>query len=93
MKDLNLYTKVLDMAMIEYHEERMATVNKSMKKLWDLIYTGTDTTSIQIRTEATTTASDKRRSFNYKFIQIKHGVEMDMKGRCSAGQKVRQYLF
>ncbi|XP_043285323.1 DNA repair protein RAD50 [Venturia canescens] len=86
VKDLTTYCKVLDKAMIEYHEERMATVNKSMKKLWDLIYTGTDTSSIQIRTEATTMAN--KRSFNYKFIQIKHGVEMDMKGRCSAGQKV-----
>lgn len=26
--------------------------------------------------------------FNYKVVQIKNGIELDMRGRCSAGQKV-----
>lgn len=73
--------------MTVYHEERMNTVNRTMKKLWEYIYTGTDTSSIQIRTESATGTSRKR-VFNYKLVQIKHGVEMDMKGRCSAGQRV-----
>lgn len=74
--------------MIEYHEERMATVNRIMKKLWKHVYKGTDTSSIQIRTEPTEGVGSNRRSYNYKLIQTKHGCEMDMKGRCSAGQRV-----
>ncbi|EFN87868.1 DNA repair protein RAD50 [Harpegnathos saltator] len=86
--NLKAYSQILDAAMIEYHEERMATVNKIMKKLWKHIYKGTDTSSIQIRTEPTDGVGSNRRSYNYKLIQTKHGCEMDMKGRCSAGQKV-----
>ena len=32
-----------------------------------------------------------RRQYNYRVVMVKNGVEMDMRGRCSAGQKV--YLF
>lgn len=74
--------------MIEYHEERMSTVNKIMKKLWKHVYKGTDTSSIEICTEPTEGVGSNRRSYNYKLIQTKHGCKMDMKGRCSAGQKV-----
>ncbi|XP_017755728.1 PREDICTED: LOW QUALITY PROTEIN: DNA repair protein RAD50 [Eufriesea mexicana] len=86
--NLKAYSKVLDVAMIEYHEERMATVNKIMKQMWKLVYTGTDTTCIAIRTDATEGIGSIRRTYNYKLVQIKYGHEIDMKGRCSAGQKV-----
>lgn len=84
---MKAYSKILDTAMIEYHEERMSTVNKIMGKLWKHVYKGTDTSSIEICTEPTE-VSNNRRSYNYKLIQTKHGCKMDMKGRCSAGQKV-----
>ncbi|KAG5322879.1 RAD50 protein, partial [Pseudoatta argentina] len=86
--NLKAYNKILDKAMIEYHEERMLTVNKIMKKLWKHVYKGTDTSSIEICTEPTDGVGSNRRSYNYKLIQTKHGCKMDMKGRCSAGQKV-----
>ncbi|CAK9806143.1 DNA repair protein RAD50 [Anthophora plagiata] len=86
--NLRAYSKALDTAMIEYHEERMATVNSIMKQMWRLVYTGTDTSSIEIRTDATQGIGSARRTYNYKLVQTKHGHEMDMKGRCSAGQKV-----
>ncbi|XP_050464674.1 DNA repair protein RAD50 [Cataglyphis hispanica] len=86
--NLKAYSKILDTAMIEYHEERMSTVNKIMKKLWKHVYKGTDTSSIEICTEPTEGVGSNRRSYNYKLIQTKHGCKMDMKGRCSAGQKV-----
>lgn len=74
--------------MIEYHEERMSTVNMIIKKLWKHVYKGTDTSSIEICTEPTEGVGSTRRSYNYKLIQTKHGCKMDMRGRCSAGQKV-----
>jgi len=73
--------------MIDYHEERMSTVNRIMKKLWKHVYKGTDTSSIEICTEHTT-ESGNRRNYNYKLMQTKHGYKMEMRGRCSAGQKV-----
>lgn len=88
VSDLKKYCKVLDAAMMKYHKERMATVNKIIKKLWKAIYIGNDTSSIEIRTNDTAGTASGRRSYNYKLVQIKNGREMDMRGRCSAGQKV-----
>jgi DNA repair exonuclease SbcCD ATPase subunit len=34
------------------------------------------------------TASTTRKSYNYRVVMIKNDVELDMRGRCSAGQKV-----
>ena len=34
--------------------------------------------------------SGAKRHYNYRVVMVKSGVEMDMRGRCSAGQKVRQ---
>lgn len=90
--NLNAYSKVLDVAMIEYHEERMSTINRIMKQMWKLVYTGTDTTSIEICTNVTGGLDTARRTYNYKLVQTKHGHELDMKGRCSAGQKVNFIL-
>ncbi|KAI4500795.1 hypothetical protein M0802_004006 [Mischocyttarus mexicanus] len=89
ISDLKKYCKVLDAAMMKYHKERMESVNKIIKSLWNAIYIGNDTTSIEIRTNDTVgIGSAMRRSYNYKLVQIKNGREMDMRGRCSAGQKV-----
>ncbi|XP_011499172.1 PREDICTED: DNA repair protein RAD50 [Ceratosolen solmsi marchali] len=86
--NLKIYVTVLDKAMIQFHEERMNTVNKIMGQLWNLVYSGNDTSSIQIRVQTTEGIGDKKRSYNYKLVQVKRSTEMDMKGKCSAGQKV-----
>lgn len=91
--NLQAYSRALDVAMIEYHNERMASINRILKQLWKLVYTGTDTTSIEIQTNATEGVGHARRAFNYKLVQTKHGHTMDMKGRCSAGQKVRYIMI
>ncbi|XP_076682274.1 DNA repair protein rad50 [Andrena cerasifolii] len=86
--NLKAYSKVLDVAMIKYHEERMATINTIIGQMWKFVYTGSDTTRIEIRTSATGGVGSARRTYNYKVVQTKHGHEIDMKGRCSAGQRV-----
>lgn len=92
--NLKTYVQVLDKAMIQFHEERMNTVNHILHQLWSLVYGGNDTSSIQIRVQTTEGIGDKKRSYNYKLVQIKRNTEMDMKGKCSAGQKVvRKYLY
>jgi len=35
-----------------------------------------------------TTSTTTRKSYNYRVVMIKNDVELDMRGRCSAGQKV-----
>lgn len=92
MKNANAYAKAMDQAMAQYHHDRMATVNTIMQRMWSSVYTATDISSIQIKTEATGNMDSLRRTFNYKLVQIKSGAEMDMKGRCSAGQRVNKSI-
>lgn len=35
-----------------------------------------------------TTSTSTRKSYNYRVVMVKNDVELDMRGRCSAGQKV-----
>ena len=35
-------------------------------------------------------ASKARRNYNYRVVMIRQGTALDMRGRCSAGQKVRR---
>lgn len=88
IENFKAYSKILDASMIDFHEERMKTVNKVMDRLWRKVYTGHDTSTIQIHTSATEGMDTNRRSYNYKLVQKKNGVLLDMKGRCSAGQRV-----
>jgi DNA repair protein RAD50 len=37
--------------------------------------------------------ANSRRQYNYRVAMHKNGVEMDMRGRCSAGQKVLASLI
>lgn len=50
---------------------------------------------IEIRSDAdeNVSASDKRRSYNYRVVMVKGGTALDMRGRCSAGQKVTAFAF
>ena len=47
---------------------------------------GTDVDKIFIKTEAETAVAN--RSYNYRVCMLKGDAELDMRGRCSAGQKV-----
>lgn len=44
---------------------------------------------IEIRSDAdeNISASDKRRNYNYRVVMLKGDTALDMRGRCSAGQK------
>ncbi|KAJ6667944.1 hypothetical protein lerEdw1_016265 [Lerista edwardsae] len=56
---------------------------------------GSDIEYIEIRSDAdeNVSASDRRRSYNYRVVMIKGGTALDMRGRCSAGQKVLASLI
>lgn len=87
--DLNKYYKALDYSISSFHKCKMLEINKLLKSFWEIAYQGKDIDYIMIASdEEERSASDKRRTYNYRVIMVKKGKEMDMKGRCSAGQKV-----
>ncbi|KAK7469247.1 DNA repair protein rad50 [Stygiomarasmius scandens] len=84
--DLEKYAKALDNAIMKYHTLKMEEVNDTMRHLWNKTYQGTDIDGIRIRSDVEGGAS--KRSYNYRVVMTKDQVEMDMRGRCSAGQKM-----
>ncbi|KAK4689016.1 DNA repair protein RAD50, partial [Tremellales sp. Uapishka_1] len=87
--DLEKYGKALDNAILKYHAIKMDEINDTIGHLWNKTYQGTDIDGIRIvsdHDEAGTTTT--RKSYNYRVVMIKNEVELDMRGRCSAGQKV-----
>ncbi|CAH0393171.1 unnamed protein product [Bemisia tabaci] len=92
--DLGNYILALDWAMIHFHKERMKTINTIIRNLWRQIYSGNDIDTIEIKTEESdSNSADKRRMYNYRVVCRRGDVEMDMRGRCSAGQKVLACLI
>ncbi|XP_063148403.1 DNA repair protein RAD50 [Candoia aspera] len=94
-KDLDIYYKALDQAIMTFHSMKMEEINKIIRDLWRSTYRGQDIEYIEIRSDAdeNISASDKRRSYNYRVVMIKGDTALDMRGRCSAGQKVLASLI
>ncbi|XP_042867629.1 DNA repair protein RAD50-like [Penaeus japonicus] len=92
--DLNKYYKALDTAIMRFHSDKMRTINSIIRELWRSTYRGNDIDYIEIQTDETESqGADKRRTYNYRVVMVKNGTEMDMRGRCSAGQKVLASLI
>ncbi|XP_074865462.1 DNA repair protein RAD50 [Carettochelys insculpta] len=94
-RDLDMYYKALDKAIMTFHSMKMEEINKIIRDLWRNTYRGQDIEYIEIRSDAdeNVSASDKRRSYNYRVVMIKGATALDMRGRCSAGQKVLASLI
>merc|ERR1712241_724432 len=76
-EDLDKYYRALDFAILKFHK-------------------GNDIDWIEIRTTDDNTVSggaDKRKVYSYRVVMIKNETELDMRGRCSAGQKVLSSLI
>ncbi|KAK2004795.1 hypothetical protein LX36DRAFT_676775 [Colletotrichum falcatum] len=87
IEDLGRYISALDTAIMRYHSLKMEEVNRIAGELWQSTYQGTDIDTILIRSD-NENATTGRRSYNYRVCMVKQDTEMDMRGRCSAGQKV-----
>lgn len=77
--------QALEKALLAFHTSKMADINKIVKELWQKTYRNQDIDYIQIKADADHGA---QRSYNYRVIMVAGGAELDMRGRCSAGQKV-----
>ncbi len=86
VEDLGRYGGALDKAIMKYHGLKMDEINNIIEELWRKTYRGTDVDTIMIKAENEQARSN--RSYNYRVVMVKRGAEMDMRGRCSAGQKV-----
>ncbi|KAF2128072.1 DNA repair protein rad50 [Dothidotthia symphoricarpi CBS 119687] len=85
IEDLGRYAGALDKAIMKYHSLKMEEINRIIAELWRNAYQGTDVDTIRIASD-----HDGRgnRTYNYRVVMVKQDTEMDMRGRCSAGQKV-----
>ena len=88
VEDLERYAKALDQAIMRYHGLKMEEINRQLAELWQNTYRGSDVDAICIRSEPEGPARGAQRSHSYRVVMLKAGAEMDMRGRCSAGQKV-----
>ncbi len=81
-----------DRALQNFHTLKIKEINKIIRELWQLIYKGQDIDMIELESgqdEAGGAAASKgSRSYNYRVVMRKGDVPLDMRGRCSAGQKV-----
>ncbi|SLM33620.1 P-loop containing nucleoside triphosphate hydrolase [Lasallia pustulata] len=86
VEDLGRYGGALDKAIMKYHSLKMEEINRIAEELWKKTYQGTDVDTVLIRSDNETGKGN--RSYNYRVCMVKQDAEMDMRGRCSAGQKV-----
>lgn len=91
-------------AILRYHAIKMDEINDTIGHLWNKTYQGTgerwvlkdhvklivlDIDGIRIVSDHDEVSSTTtRKSYNYRVVMVKNDVELDMRGRCSAGQKV-----
>lgn len=83
ISDLERSTKALDGSIVQYYKSKIEEINAILKDLWTNTYRGSDIEYIELKNEVSDT-----KAYNYKMVMVKSGVELDMRGRCSAGQKV-----
>lgn len=90
VQDIDKYHKALEKAIASYHQEKIAQINRIIAELWHRTYRGSDIDTVEICSEADTTATgaDSRRTFKYRVVMRRGDTQLDMRGRCSAGQKV-----
>ncbi|KAI7851925.1 AAA domain-containing protein [Circinella umbellata] len=87
LTDLEKYTKALEQAIMRYHTIKMEDLNKLIREMWIETYRGGDIDYIEIRSDNEGNSASNR-SYNYRVVMIKNSKEVNMRGRCSAGQKV-----
>ncbi|KAF3321332.1 DNA repair protein RAD50 [Carex littledalei] len=89
-KDLDSYYNALDKALMRFHSMKMEEINKIIKELWQQTYRGQDIDNISIHSDSEGAGT---RSYCYRVLMQTGDAELEMRGRCSAGQKVLASLI
>ncbi|XP_074657716.1 DNA repair protein RAD50.L-like [Tubulanus polymorphus] len=92
--DLEKYYFALDQSIMKYHNLKMDEINKIIRDLWRSTYKGNDIETIEIRSDGDESGQMKtRKTYSYRVVMVKGDKAIDMRGRCSAGQKVLASLI
>uniref|UniRef100_A0A2N9GWL7 DNA repair protein RAD50 n=2 Tax=Fagus sylvatica TaxID=28930 RepID=A0A2N9GWL7_FAGSY len=89
-KDLDRYYNALDKALMRFHTMKMEEINKIIRELWQQTYRGQDIDYVSIHSDSEGAGT---RSYSYKVVMQTGDAELEMRGRCSAGQKVLASLI
>ncbi|KAL5702875.1 DNA repair protein rad50 [Ranunculus cassubicifolius] len=89
-KDLDRYYNALDKALMRFHSMKMEEINKIIRELWQQTYRGQDIDYIKIHSDSEGAGT---RSYSYRVVMMTGDAELEMRGRCSAGQKVLASLI
>ncbi|XP_057429141.1 DNA repair protein RAD50 [Lotus japonicus] len=89
-KDLDRYYNALDKALMRFHTMKMEEINKIIRELWQQTYRGQDIDYISIHSDSEGAGT---RSYSYRVLMQTGDAELEMRGRCSAGQKVLASLI
>lgn len=88
VRDMQKYHDALDKALLKFHGIKIAEINKIIRELWTMTYKGQDITNIQL-VSGQDSGTKSKRSYDYRVVMTKQGGQkLDMRGRCSAGQRV-----
>eukprot|EP00127_Corallochytrium_limacisporum_P003133 Clim_evm62s146 gene=Clim_evmTU62s146 len=92
--DLDTTFRAVELAIQKYHRLKMDNINRTIAHYWSKTYRGNDVDNIRIRAHQTATAgADAKRTYDYSVVMVKNGAELEMRNRCSAGQKVLASLI
>ena len=88
-QEVNEKHDALEESMMQYHHEKMKEINKTLSDYWKTTYRGNDIETIEIKSDIEKSTNARMRSYNYRIVlKTFDDTELDMRGRCSAGQKV-----
>ena len=91
VQDLAKYYKALDASLMRFHTLKIKKINSIINELWHMMYNGRDIEKIEIRSSES--KNKRSNSYQYSLVMTKGGTELDMRGRCSAGQKVKTSIM
>ena len=83
--DLELYARSIEEALLKYHQSKIKEINERIAELWGATYQGRDIESIEIESKSVVRGSKKL--FEYAVYMVKNHARLQMRSRCSAGQK------
>ncbi|CAD8161173.1 unnamed protein product [Paramecium octaurelia] len=89
ISDLKKYLQILEATMLECHGQKMKEINKYLFDTWQKIYNGQDIKFIEVKFDEIPNQKKISKKYNYRLVmRTMNNTEIDMKGRCSMGQKM-----
>ena len=85
IRDLEVYSRGIEEALLQYHQTKIKEINERISELWSQTYQGRDIESIEIESKSIIRGNKKQ--FEYSVFMIKNHSRLQMRSRCSAGQK------